>query len=49
LKLGLRKATIERRGVFGILNIIGQPPFPSVTSPSTAASDHCGVVAEFRV
>jgi endonuclease/exonuclease/phosphatase family metal-dependent hydrolase len=49
LKLGFQRASIERRGVFGIQNIIGQAPFSSVTSATTAASDHCGVVAEFQV
>ncbi len=49
LKNGLHQATIERRGVYGIENLTHQPPFPSVTSPSTAASDHGAVVAEFRV
>jgi endonuclease/exonuclease/phosphatase family metal-dependent hydrolase len=46
LKTGFQGAQIERRGVHGLP---GVTPFPSVTSPSTAASDHCAIVAEFSV
>ncbi len=49
LKDGFVKATIERRGLFGIKAITGETPFPSVTKPTDAASDHCAVVAEFTV
>lgn len=46
LKTGFKQASIERRGLCGVKEV---KPFPSVTTPSTAASDHAGVVAEFNV
>jgi len=49
LKTGFVEASVERRGLFGIKAITGETPFPSVTTPTTAASDHCAVVAEFNV
>ncbi len=49
LKDGLVKASIERRGLFNLQAITGQNPFASVTSEMTAASDHCAIVAEFKV
>lgn len=49
LKDGLQQAGVERRGMHGVQNLTGQPPFPSVTSATSAASDHGSVWAEFRV
>lgn len=49
LKTGFQSAGVERRGLHGIKSITGETPFPSVKSPSTAASDHGAVWAEFRV
>lgn len=49
LKDGFQDAGIERRGIHGVQAITGQPAFASVTSASTAASDHGAVWAEFKV
>lgn len=49
LKNGFVKAAIERRGFYGINAITGETPFPSVTKPTDAASDHCAITAEFTV
>ena len=46
LKDGFQDAGIERRGMFGAP---GVTPFPSVTSPTTSASDHAAVWAQFAV
>jgi exonuclease III len=46
LRDGFKDAVIERRGMFGAP---GVTPFQSVTSDTTAASDHAAVWAEFQV
>lgn len=49
LKTGFKTAAVERRGIHGIEKLAGVKPFASVTSASTAASDHGAVAAEFVV
>lgn len=44
LKAQLAHVAVERRGAF---SKAAWQPYPTVTSRSTAASDHCAVVAEF--
>jgi endonuclease/exonuclease/phosphatase family metal-dependent hydrolase len=46
LKARLGGVSIERRGAF---SKSAWQPYPTVTSPSTAASDHCAVVADFTL
>lgn len=48
LKSSFRNAGVERRGIFGIKDITGETGFTSVTSKTTAASDHGAVWAEFE-
>ena len=49
LKAAFKGAEIERRGLHDLRRLTGASPFPSVTSPANAASDHCAIVAEFEV
>lgn len=49
LLAAMKDAGVERRGLYGIKDITGEDPFKSVTSPSTAASDHCAVWADFQI
>ena len=47
LKDAFQQAGIERRGIHGINAVTGETPFPSVTSWTTAASDHGAIWADF--
>jgi endonuclease/exonuclease/phosphatase family metal-dependent hydrolase len=49
LKEAFVAAGIERRGIHGIQSVTGEAPFPSVTSWTTAASDHGAVWADFAL
>jgi endonuclease/exonuclease/phosphatase family metal-dependent hydrolase len=51
LKAKMTQAGFERRGIDELADITGraQKPFDTVTGWSTAASDHAGVWAEFRL
>jgi len=47
----LQNVGIERRGMWNLKKITGgaQKPFPEVNGPTTAASDHAGVYADFTL
>lgn len=49
LRDAFKQAGVERRGIWGIKKVTGEDGFASVTSKTTAASDHGAVWAEFSL